>query len=257
MSDSKCHIPKIIHQTWKDENIPDKWEESPREWKRLYPTWEYKLWTDSSMREFMAEHYPDYLEMYDNYKYTIQRCDAFRYFVLFHYGGIYSDLDIVPTCNFEFLFQNTDTEVYLPMTQNILSFTNCLMASTQKAPFWIHLHKLLRKRSTETKAWWTFGKHFATIFKTGPQLLTFSVETYNNTIGLLPRSIISQDMTNPDIKNRSFTRALVGQSWNEWDSHFLAFFYVNRKYWYANLGLLFIYLVYLFLFYRNFYVMYS
>ena len=30
-------IPKIIHQTWKDENVPEKWRKSPAEWRRLHP----------------------------------------------------------------------------------------------------------------------------------------------------------------------------------------------------------------------------
>ena len=47
-------IPKTIHQTWKDENIPydtfkKEWIES---WTNLNPTWEYKLWTDTDIKNF-------------------------------------------------------------------------------------------------------------------------------------------------------------------------------------------------------------
>ena len=40
-SDSKATVPKIIHQSWKDEYVPErflKWQES---WKRTHPDWEY------------------------------------------------------------------------------------------------------------------------------------------------------------------------------------------------------------------------
>ncbi len=38
---SKLAVPKIIHQSWKDEHVPErflKWQES---WKRTHPEWEY------------------------------------------------------------------------------------------------------------------------------------------------------------------------------------------------------------------------
>lgn len=39
--DSRATVPKIIHQSWKDEHVPErflKWQES---WKRTHPDWEY------------------------------------------------------------------------------------------------------------------------------------------------------------------------------------------------------------------------
>lgn len=36
------HVPRIIHQSWKDENVPSgflPWQES---WKRNHPGWEYR-----------------------------------------------------------------------------------------------------------------------------------------------------------------------------------------------------------------------
>ncbi len=39
--ESKPTVPKIIHQSWKDEHVPErflKWQES---WKRTHPDWEY------------------------------------------------------------------------------------------------------------------------------------------------------------------------------------------------------------------------
>ena len=239
---------------WKDENVPAHWEESPKEWKRLFPDWEYKFWTDKTMREFMEKHYPDFLDIYDNYDYPIQRSDAFRYHILEEIGGIYSDLDIVPTNNFVHFFENTDAEVYLPMTQNILSFTNCIMMSKKGSKFWKHVQKLLRERAGKQNKWWYYIPHFCVIFSSGPQLLTRCVETYQLPIALLPRNIISQDMTSPHIKDNKYTMALQGQSWNKWDSHALAFFYTKRNIFYQLIVIIFIYWIYLFILYRNNYL---
>ena len=87
---------KIIHQLWKNENIPIEWIESHNQYKKLYNDYKYILWTDQTMKEFIEKNYNWFLHTYNNYKYNIQRVDAFRYFVLYHMGGIYSDLDIIP-----------------------------------------------------------------------------------------------------------------------------------------------------------------
>ncbi|RAO72136.1 uncharacterized protein BHQ10_008148 [Talaromyces amestolkiae] len=86
-------IPKIIHQTYINESIPDRWLEPQRSCIDLHPDYEYKLWTNEKSRDFIAEEYPWFLDTFDGYKYPIQRADAIRYFVLAHYGGIYLDLD--------------------------------------------------------------------------------------------------------------------------------------------------------------------
>jgi mannosyltransferase OCH1-like enzyme len=88
-------IPKIIHQTWKDENIPydtfkKEWIES---WTNLNPTWEYKLWTDKDIKIFLENKFPWFMERFNEYPKNIQRVDAFRYFVLYEYGGLYADMD--------------------------------------------------------------------------------------------------------------------------------------------------------------------
>ncbi|KAL4742965.1 hypothetical protein BDV11DRAFT_202203 [Aspergillus similis] len=56
-------IPKIIHQTYKNQNIPEVWVDAQRSCMDLHPDYEYI------------------------------RADSIRYFVLAYYGGIYIDLD--------------------------------------------------------------------------------------------------------------------------------------------------------------------
>lgn len=111
-------IPKIIHQTYVDETIPEHWREAQRSCIDLHEDYEYKvsgtlagprnvaemvktlmctvqLWTDAKSRELIATEYPWFLNTFDNYTQPIQRADAIRYFVLAHFGGIYIDLDDV------------------------------------------------------------------------------------------------------------------------------------------------------------------
>lgn len=111
-------IPKIIHQTYKNESIPEVWVDAQRSCIDLHPDYEYivslfssftsghvqptanwcvsqQLWTNEKARDFIAKEYPWFLDTFDGYKYPIQRADSIRYFVLAHYGGTYIDLDDV------------------------------------------------------------------------------------------------------------------------------------------------------------------
>lgn len=86
-------IPKIIHQTYKHNDVPDIWKPGQQACIDLHPDYQYILWTDAMARDFIVETFPWFLETWDNYKYPIQRADAIRYFALVHYGGVYIDLD--------------------------------------------------------------------------------------------------------------------------------------------------------------------
>ncbi|KAI5952601.1 CSH1 [Candida jiufengensis] len=91
--DKPIIIPKIIHQTYKSENIPDIWKAGQEACINLHEDYQYILWTDEMAREFISEEFPWFLKTWDNYNYNIQRADAIRYFALYHYGGVYIDLD--------------------------------------------------------------------------------------------------------------------------------------------------------------------
>ncbi len=50
-------FPKIIHQTWKDENIPERWQGAVESCKKLNPGYEYRLWTDKELVELVKKDY--------------------------------------------------------------------------------------------------------------------------------------------------------------------------------------------------------
>lgn len=91
-------VPKIIHQTYKTTEVPEKWREATDSVRSLHPDYEYMFWTDDSAREFIAQHYSWFLPTWDSYPYNIQRSDALRYIVLYHFGGVYIDMDV--GCNY-------------------------------------------------------------------------------------------------------------------------------------------------------------
>lgn len=87
------NIPLHIHQTWKDEHIPEVVAAYVQTWKTHHPGWTYTLWTDAMNRDFISTYYPEFLPVYDRYPTPIQRVDAVRYFILHRLGGLFIDLD--------------------------------------------------------------------------------------------------------------------------------------------------------------------
>ena len=86
-------IPKIVHQTWKSNNVPEKCKEWVKSWKEKNPGWDYRLWTDEDNRNLIKEYFPRFLRIYDSFHKPIYRADIARYCIIYIHGGVYADLD--------------------------------------------------------------------------------------------------------------------------------------------------------------------
>jgi mannosyltransferase OCH1-like enzyme len=80
-------IPRVIHQTWKTEDVPAAWKDFQQSWRDAHPGWAYKLWTDADNRRLIAERYVWFLSTYDAFPREIQRVDAAKYFILHSEGS--------------------------------------------------------------------------------------------------------------------------------------------------------------------------
>jgi len=99
-------IPKIIHQMWKTNSIPNNLFELLKQVKLHHLDWIFYFWTDDTMFYFIQRNYPHYLTLFIEFPCNIQRCDFFKYIVLYHYGGFYFDLDIIIFKNINSLLIN-------------------------------------------------------------------------------------------------------------------------------------------------------
>ena len=43
-------VSRLIHQSWVDLDVPDKFKEWQESWVRLNPGWKYVMWTDDANR---------------------------------------------------------------------------------------------------------------------------------------------------------------------------------------------------------------
>ena len=166
-------FPKIIHQTWKTQEIPEPFSLWSSSWKILNPDYEYKLWTDADNFEFIRSQYPDFFDEYVSYDQHIKRVDAVRYFYLYKYGGIYCDLDFECLKNFDSLFlEMKNYEVVFGHMGEEVDFAhaipNAIMISKPNSHFWLYLISEMRKRINTGKA----------EYDTGPMLLKHCCEQY-------------------------------------------------------------------------------
>jgi mannosyltransferase OCH1-like enzyme len=237
-------IPKIIHQTWKDENIPDKWKESVNSCKTLYSDFTYMLWTDEMMKEFISKEYPWFYDTYMSYPHQIQRCDAFRYFVLYKYGGVYFDMDIM--C-LKKLSSFLKYDAIVSKSFNVSSlYTNMFFAFSKQNTFLkFCVDNLQKYKNSHSK----FGKHLHVMNSTGPSFMSNMIEQYGelDNVYVLSKQEFSGDCTvcntEKGCQGGDYFKHVQGSSWIGWDSQLYNFIFCNHK---TLLLLLLFTIVYLF-----------
>ena len=72
--------------------------ESERRWKQCAAAMGVPchLWTADEVDHLMRTHYERFWDMYKNARFPVMRCDIGRIAILHRFGGLYSDLDVVP-----------------------------------------------------------------------------------------------------------------------------------------------------------------
>ncbi len=151
------NIPKIIHQTWKDKSISEKFLPIADSWKKHHPSWEYRLWDDNDNKRFIQDKFPWFARFYDNYAFNIQRADSVRYFILYRYGGVYVDLDFECLRSIESLLRGKEcvfgiessTHAQYHDRERIIS--NAFMAAVPKHPFFYAIIKELVTHTPKAK----------------------------------------------------------------------------------------------------------
>lgn len=86
-------IPKIIHQTYKTNNLPEHLEGYRRKLLASHPSWDYRFYDDGECRRTVERHFPSIMPLYDRAA-IIQRTDIFRNIVVLAVGGFYIDMDL-------------------------------------------------------------------------------------------------------------------------------------------------------------------
>lgn len=175
-------IPRIIHQTWKTEEIPyhhydRRWVES---WTRLHPDWLYVLWSDRRLRELTRSCYPDFEIMCGSDVPGIFLADFGRYAALHQFGGLYVDLDYECLKNMEPLLAGHEFVTSYSDPERT-ELNNALIASRAGHPLLLRYMEACRERWPRAVADHWPGEPLSTInpdHVTGPQMITAVTAEY-------------------------------------------------------------------------------
>jgi len=178
-------IPKIIIQTWKDDELPENMRICADKIKKLNPDFEYKFFTDKKIKKFVKKNFKEYYYFFLNLK-TIQKIDFFRYLAVYFYGGFYFDLDIdlvkplESLCNYDFVLPKEhypNTDLYLLKQDIKILLGNYAFGSKKNHPFLkIVIRNIVNGRISSKDIPFCFEKKI--FYTTGPVLLTISYFDY-------------------------------------------------------------------------------
>jgi mannosyltransferase OCH1-like enzyme len=212
-------IPRIIHQTWKDHDVPEQFRAAQASWRALHPEWEYRFWTDGDLRALVRERAPEIASLYDHYPYAIQRVDAARYVILREIGGLYADLDLHCLVPFDDLLEH---RVVLPRTTPF-GLSNQLMMAEPGHPVFDRAVRDLPLGYARWHRFW-YPRHVRVLASAGPLNLTGRVRAHGRVDGA---RILSLDEHCHGDPSRNRVRNLRGNTWASWDSRVINFFHDN------------------------------
>ena len=212
----KMGIPKLIWQTWKTHQVPEKWRASPESIRRHCPDWSYRLTHDQENLDFVQNEFPEYLSLYRSFDREIYRVDMVRYLLLYRYGGVYMDLDLKLTRPLDQLFR-TNADLYLVRTPNLNGYTNSFMASKPRCEFWLKCIEKIAHR-WKNRPWYILSD-LKVIWTTGPDMITEVAREYTRPFVTIPYrlghpcTICDHYLNRPCTMDASYMEELPGSSW--------------------------------------------
>ena len=181
-------IPRVIHQTWKVSQVPEKLAPLQKSWTEHHPKWQYRFWNDQELAQFIETTYPWFWPFYQSYPHPIQKVDAARYFIMYTYGGVYADLDMQCLTSLDPLIEQVggvivgqEGQVHSDGTQRI---GNALIASSPRHPFWLQVFQGLLESHAKSDPR-KIGSVFTT---TGPSFLHEVYVRYPAGVTVMPVS---------------------------------------------------------------------
>ncbi len=202
-------IPKILHQTWKGHDLPEKFRNWQRSWIHHHPDWEHRFYTDNDCTAFIRKVFPGWLDIYEQYREPVQRADLFRYLVIYHCGGLYADMDMKcfksidsllgkKSCLFSieaYLTNEFQKELDYPKPFQV---ANCIFAAGPNHPFLEHILKRVKVLSSVS-----IQNDNDVEESTGPRMLTrlfFSIPVeIGSLVTLLPQINLMSPSSYPNI----------------------------------------------------------
>lgn len=80
-------IPRIFHHIWFGSELPSRFKEYIKTWKRFHPGWKFMFWDEDNLPELINQR------LYNKARTYAEQSDIVRLEILKKYGGVYVDTD--------------------------------------------------------------------------------------------------------------------------------------------------------------------
>ncbi len=131
-------IPKVIYQTFKNEQLPFLTRWHIRNLKRRNPEYDYQFYSDERIAEFILKEYGrEIFDLYNRINIGAAKADFFRYAILYKKGGVYLDIDSL-------ILEKLDRFI-LPTDAAIISLESHLQYYVQWALIFEPGHPILKR----------------------------------------------------------------------------------------------------------------
>ncbi|GAB4818501.1 hypothetical protein N2152v2_005547 [Parachlorella kessleri] len=178
-------IPRIIHQTYKTRQVPERVAQYMGTWQRMNPGWDVRFYDDHDCLDFVRREFPEYLEAYRALAKDVERSDFFRYMVVLRAGGVYADIDTECKQPLDTIIRSRDTlivgwESEFPDAQKALDAWHVrtrqlLQWAFAAAPEHPALKELCDRIAGSQHRAFSPDTHLDTLERTGPGLFTDTV----------------------------------------------------------------------------------
>lgn len=176
-------IPKIVHQTWKNADIPQPCKQFVSLVKDTFKDWQYRFWTDENCDLLIQDKYKFLLPALSTAANNAEKADIYRYCIVHSEGGLYLDIDYEVHKPFEIdfdvidLFLAEESEKIRKEFRISAMYSNAIFAASKNNTFLLkvlknlasyrfyNLYKQLNRKSS-------LDLVEDTLYKTGPLLLT-------------------------------------------------------------------------------------
>ena len=132
-------IPRIIHQTFIQDNVSERMYNTSNQWSKYNPEYEYNFYDNNDCRNSIKNNFnPDILEAYDYLIPGAYKTDLWRLCILYLYGGVYIDIPMEPLVSLRDVIEYKD-EFIIPRDSPTEKYYlyNAFIASIPKHPILI------------------------------------------------------------------------------------------------------------------------
>jgi mannosyltransferase OCH1-like enzyme len=185
-------------------------------WQQTNPNWNLQVLRRhyDQLDKVVKENFPKFWLMYRNYPKPIQQCDIIRYMLMYQYGGVYTDLDVIPNVDINSVLSKYPHANVIFGIARVKPQNKCRLAQRQESirrgepeipvrlanyffiaripyhPIWMDILNLAKQRCNRP-----IQSQYGIIYTTGPDVVTTAINQHRSKyrdIEIVPMEIFTK-----------------------------------------------------------------